>query len=94
MDLHQIELESPTVERRHIENEKLKDEWTVCCSNTNKHFLKYIVQVLFGVAVMLFAFIQVIRDVDQKEIYFSLISGIIGGFLPSPHMNAPGDNDD
>ena len=33
---------------------------------------------------MAFSMIQIMRDVEHKEIYFSLISGTIGTFFPNP----------
>ena len=78
---------SPARERRHIENEKLKNEWTGCCSKTNKHYLKYITQISMGSAVIVFCMAQIIREVENPQVYFSLLSGTLGLFLPAPHAN-------
>jgi hypothetical protein len=80
--------QSPTIERRRIENEHLREEWDTCCSKSNREFIKYITQVGFGVSVMVFSMIQIARDVGGNEIYFSLLSGTLGLFLPHPQMNA------
>jgi len=83
-----MELQTPATERRRIQNEKLKDEWSGCCSHSNKEFVKYITQIGFGAAVMIFSMIQISRPgVENKEIYFSLLSGTMGLFLPHPSMS-------
>ena len=85
--LEAIAVSSPTSERKKIENEKLRDEWSGCCSRSNKEFVKYITQIGFGASVMIFSMIQISRsDVENKEIYFSLLSGTLGLFLPNPQM--------
>ena len=76
-------------EKIRIENEKLKDEWGAdggCCSRTDKHFIKYISQVSFSACVVIFSMVQIARGADNREIYFSLISGIIGNFSPTPNI--------
>ena len=77
--------ETPQTERRHIENEKVKEEWSGCCSRSNKDFVRWISQVGFGASVMIFSMVQISRaDVENKEIYFSMLSGTMGLFLPHP----------
>jgi hypothetical protein len=73
-------------ERGHIENEKLKEQWVGCCSKTNKHFLKYIVQITMGAIVMVFSMAQVFLGAENPEIYFSLLSGTLGMFMPNPQI--------
>ena len=65
------------------------NEWSVCCSNTNRFALKYLIQVSMGSAVMIFAMCQIALGDDQedKSIYYSLLSGTLGYFLPHPSMN-------
>lgn len=79
-------LHSPSSERLRIENEKYKDEWQGCCSKTNKHFLKYLTQIIMGSAVMIFSMAQISRGAENPEIYFSLLSGTLGLFLPHPQI--------
>jgi hypothetical protein len=78
--------ESPSHEKKRIQNEQLRDEWRGCCSRTNKHYLKYLVQIAMGSFVILFSMIQIILDAPHKEIYFSMISGTLGSFLPHPQV--------
>jgi hypothetical protein len=58
--------------------------WICCGSKTDKEAVKYTVQVLFGFTLVSFSIGQIVRDVSNKEVYFSLISSIFGYFLPSP----------
>jgi len=79
-------------EKLNIENEKLKNEWGAdggCCSRTDKHFIKYITQVGFSAVIVIFSIFQIAFGADNREIYFSLISGIIGNFSPAPSINPP-----
>ena len=85
-----MDIRSPSTERKHIENDHLRDEWSGCCSRSNKDFVKYVTQVSMGSAVIIFSMIQVARgDAENKEIYFSLLSGTLGLFLPHPQMKDP-----
>ena len=58
--------------------------WICCGKKSDKHLVKYIVQVIFGLILIGFSIIQISRNVPNKEVYFSLISSIFGYFLPSP----------
>ena len=78
---------TPNTERRRIENDKLAAEWSLCCSRSNKEFVKFVTQVGFGASVIVFSMVQISRpDVKNKEIYFSMLSGTLGLFLPHPTM--------
>jgi hypothetical protein len=78
--------ESPSHEKKRIQNEQLREEWSGCCSRTNKHYLKYMTQISMGSCVILFSMIQIILDAPHKEIYFSMISGTLGSFMPHPQI--------
>ena len=61
--------------------------WSGCCSRSNKEFVIFISQVGFGASLVLFSMIQIARDdVVNKEIYFSLLTLIVGTFLPNPKI--------
>lgn len=64
-------------------------EWTICCSHTNKHALKYLIQVTMGSCVMIFCMIMIVLDeeAEDKSIYYSLLSGTLGYFLPHPSLD-------
>ena len=79
-------LESPSQEKKRIENQHLKDEWRGCCSKHDKHFIKYMAQILMGSSVMIFAMVHIAIGAKNPEIYFSLLSGTLGIFLPHPQI--------
>jgi hypothetical protein len=64
-------------------------QWDTCCSRTSQSFIKYSVQVAIGLIVILFAMIQIINKAENKEIYFSLLSGTMGIFFPHPSLSTP-----
>ena len=72
-----------------IEAPKVEDgQWTGCCSKTDSTFLKYIVMVVICIIILFFSIIMiVIKDGVSCEVYFSMISAIMGIFAPSPSMN-------
>ena len=64
------------------------EQWTGCCSKTDSSFLKYIVMVIICIIILFFSIIMiVIKDGVECEVYFSMISAIMGIFAPSPSMN-------
>lgn len=82
---------SPASERRRIENEKLREEWRMCGSGTSRHLVKYITQMSFALAVMVFSIVQLSdENNNDREIYFSLLSFILGIIFPHPQIK----NDD
>lgn len=78
----------PELQRKIIENKKLDQEWSGCCSRTDKDYLKYIIQVAVLALILVFSLVQVIREAPNKEIYFSLISTVIGIFAPQPTIKS------
>jgi hypothetical protein len=87
IEIKEIDIKnSPKTERLKIENDKLRDEWVSCCSKTDKNYLKYIIQISMGSSVMIFCMAQIIRGADSPEIYFSLLSGTLGLYLPHPQV--------
>jgi hypothetical protein len=67
------------------EQEDEDKEWKLCCSRSDKGFIKYVTQICFGASIMIFSMAQIARsDVENKEIYYSMLSGTVGLFLPHP----------
>jgi hypothetical protein len=64
--------------------------WKICCSNTNHHALKYLIQVSMGASVMIFCMTMIVvaPTNDDKAIYYSLLSGTLGYFLPHPNLSS------
>lgn len=71
--------------------EEKRDIWMSSCCKTNgtvvdKELLKYLSQIGFSLIITIFAIYQIIvldEDID-KSMYFSLISLVVGVYLPSP----------
>ena len=62
-----------------------REEWQ-CFSIRNQHEVKYFMQCAFGLIVIIFCMYQIANSNDDKNVYFSLLSGTLGLFLPSPSM--------
>jgi hypothetical protein len=60
--------------------------WQSCCFDVDRNAVKFFTQVAFGASIMGFAMTQIMRGVDNQEIYFSMLSGTLGLFLPHPEM--------
>ncbi len=67
-----------------------EDIWILnCCRGRtviNKDLLKYLSQVGFSLLILIFSLVQIIRldDTVDKSFYFSIVSLIIGVYLPQP----------
>lgn len=59
-------------------------EWHTCCSKTERGFVKFIVQVTVAILVIVFSMYMIANSTDNREIYFSMLSGTAGVFLPTP----------
>jgi hypothetical protein len=62
------------------------DKWGLCCSSVYKAEVVFFVQILFLFIILLFSIIQIVLKSSNLEIYFSLISSIIGILIPQPKM--------
>jgi hypothetical protein len=60
-------------------------EWVVCCSNSSSHFIKYLVQVIVSITILAFA-IAMIATGHNDAVYWSLVTLIVGVFVPSPTL--------
>lgn len=61
-------------------------KWQMCCSEVYKDELIFFSQIFFLLSVVIFSMVQIIRNVDNREIYFSLMSSALGVILPAPTM--------
>lgn len=68
------------------EDLKHDSRWNLCCSSVYKAEVIYITQIIFLFTILLFSIIQITIKAPNIEIYFSLISTIIGLIIPSPKM--------
>jgi hypothetical protein len=64
--------------------------WETCCSNSERSFIKFVVQVAMGFLVIAFCMgLIALGDGEHDMIAFSLISGTMGLFFPHPSMAVP-----
>lgn len=63
------------------------ERWGLCCSSVYKSEVVFMIQILFLFTILIFSIVQITMKSDNLEIYFSLISSIIGILVPSPKMN-------
>lgn len=70
----------------NLEND-VKDKWELCCSSVYKAEVVFFCQILFLFIILVFSMIQIVTKANNLEIYFSLISTIIGVLIPQPKMS-------
>jgi len=63
-------------------------EWAVCCSKSSSTFIKYLVLVLVSLTILIFAIVMIATGHDDS-VYWSLVTLIIGVFVPSPSLANP-----
>lgn len=63
------------------------NKWQLCCSSVYKAEIVFLTQILFLFIILIFSIVQIVLKSDNLEIYFSLISSIIGILIPQPKMN-------
>jgi hypothetical protein len=70
----------------NLEEDKT-DKWRLCCSSVYKAEVVFMTQILFLFTILIFSIVQITMRAENLEIYFSLISSIIGILIPQPKMN-------
>ena len=84
-----VEIELANTLLELSQQEQIKETWHVCCSKSEKSFIKFIVQVTMGLAVMLFCMLLIgFGDGEHDMICFTLLSGTLGLFFPHPTMTS------
>lgn len=68
-----------------IKNTEHDEEWAVCCSKSSSHFIKYMVQVIVCICILIFAIVNISLG-KTDSVYWSMITLIIGVFVPSPSL--------
>jgi hypothetical protein len=63
------------------------EKWGLCCSSVYKSEVVFMIQIMFLFTILIFSIVQITMRAENLEIYFSLISSIIGILVPSPKMN-------
>ena len=64
----------------------MDDIWTTSCGSCKHEHLKYAVQVTLGSFVIAFSMFQIVYSDVDRAVSYSMISGTLGLFLPSPGM--------
>ena len=65
----------------------MEDVWqTGFCTLKHSH-VKYVIQVLFGGSLMAFSMFQIMYSDGDLEVYYSMLSGTLGLFLPAPGIH-------
>jgi len=67
--------------------ENKTDKWRLCCSSVYKAEVVFMTQILFLFTILIFSIVQITMRAENLEIYFSLISSIIGILIPQPKMS-------
>lgn len=74
------------VQVEHIHEDDV--EWKICCSHSSKSFIKYVVTVIMSVIVLVFSIYMIATNPESdNSIYFSLVSTIIGMYMPQPTLD-------
>lgn len=80
-------------ETKHILNEKLADEWSICCSKSDRNALIWMIQVMFGAITVLFCMISIcVNPEADNSVYFGLLGSTLGYFMPSPTLTKKNDD--
>jgi hypothetical protein len=64
-----------------------QEMWGLCCSSVYKSEVVFMIQIMFLFTILIFSIVQITMRAENLEIYFSLISSIIGILVPSPKMS-------
>lgn len=79
----ELELGHTVVERKHIENEELKDTWQSCCLRVNKNMLQYLTQTAVLTGVVAFSCVMLAYSSEPRDLWVSLLSTSIGLIIPT-----------
>jgi len=69
-----------------VHDDDPNETWAICCSNSSAHFIKYIVQVVISITILAFA-IAMIATGHDDAVYWSLVTLIVGVFVPTPSLS-------
>lgn len=62
--------------------------WRSCCLYVDKHAMFFVVQVVVSMIIIIFSIYQLVylEDCHSQQMYSSLLTLVVGVFLPSPRM--------
>ena len=90
-----IDIEDQVLERREEIGFRRRTFWKSCCGAVvDRRAIQFFVQVIIGSGVMLFCMAKIWQAVplhgctgEDTTVYFSLLSALVGFYIPSPSMN-------
>jgi hypothetical protein len=85
----------PSIERKieehriEIENKEMENNWMCMSRKFDKRCINYISQISIGLVVIFFSMykLSTSKDCNEQSVYFSLLSGTVGFFMPSPSIS-------
>ena len=87
----EIEEKKVEIQDRRADIDIKRDQWSLCGSQSSGALIRYVGQLGTCLLVLAFCFVQLIREPEEsREVYLSIITGIIGYLLPNPSL--PHDN--
>jgi hypothetical protein len=77
-----------TIPEENVHNVVDDNLWRSCCLVTDRRMIVFISQLVIGLSVISFSFVQLIRQdqCESNQLYIGLVTMIIGIFLPSPRV--------
>lgn len=90
-----VDIEDQVLERREEIGFRRRTFWKSCCGTViDRRAIQFFVQVVIGSGVMLFCMAKIWQAVplhgctgEDTTVYFSLLSALVGFYIPSPSMN-------
>ena len=89
-----VDIEEQVLERREELGFRRRTFWKSCCGVIDRRATQFFVQVMIGAGVMIFCMAKIWQAVplhgctgEDTTVYFSLLSALVGFYIPSPSMN-------
>lgn len=82
--IRSIHLERHPSANSPTEKDRL-EHWDTCCSRSSSRFVKYLVQVVVSIIILIFAIVNISLG-HNDPVYYSLLTLIVGVFIPSPTL--------
>lgn len=83
----EIEEKKIDIQDRKVDIDIKRDQWSLCGSQSSGALIRYVGQLGTCLLVLSFCFVQLVREpAENREVYLSIITGIIGYLLPNPSL--------
>ncbi len=81
------------LQRRGTRTRRVEDPeiWRSCCLDVDKRVVQFSVQVMFSLILIIFSMYMLMNtdNCSEQQVYVSLLTLVIGVFLPNPHPQIP-----